>query len=66
MKIKKPAKILSLVPGTKYLGVALFYGIELWDWRIKVLNIKKDGNRLKKAKKIILDLCKAMSLRFLL
>jgi len=55
LKIKEPVKILSIVPGTKYLGTALFYGAELRDWRIKCLNVKGTENKIKKAKEIILD-----------
>jgi len=55
LKVREPIKILSIVPGTKYLGVALFYGAELRDWRIKCLNTKGTENKIKKAKEIILD-----------
>jgi len=55
MLIREPVKILSLVPGTKYLGTALFYGSELRDWGIKVLNEKGTDGKVKKAKDIISD-----------
>jgi len=55
LKIKEPVKILSIVPGTKYLGTALFYGSELRDWGIKVLNEKGIDGKVKKAKGIISD-----------
>jgi len=55
LKVREPTKILSIIPGTKYLGVALFYGAELRDWRIKCLNIKGTENKVRKAKEIILD-----------
>ena len=55
LKVRPPIKILSIVPGTKYLGVAQFYGSSLRDWRIKVLNAKGIENRTKKAKEIISD-----------
>jgi len=55
LKIKEPVKILSIVPGTKYLGTALFYGSELRDWGIKVLNAKGTKEKIKKAKEIISD-----------
>jgi len=55
LKVKEPIKILSIVPGTKYLGVALFYETELKDWRIKCLNTKGNENKIRKAKEIILD-----------
>jgi len=55
LKIKEPVKILSIVPGTKYLGTSLFYGGELRDWGIKVLNAKGTKEKIKKAKDIISD-----------
>jgi len=55
LKIREPVKILSIVPGTKYLGTALFYGSELRDWGIKVLNEKGIDEKVKKAKGIISD-----------
>ena len=33
---KKPITILGINPGAKYLGIAVFRGPELRDWRIKV------------------------------
>jgi len=55
LKVKESIKILAIVPGTKYLGVALFYGAELRDWRIKCLNTKGTENKTRKAKEIISD-----------
>ena len=55
LKVNPSIKILSIVPGTKYLGVALFYGAELRDWRVKCLNGKGIENRIKKAKEVISD-----------
>lgn len=55
LKVRPQVKILSIVPGTKYLGVALFYGTSLRDWRIKCLNAKGNENRTKKAKEVIFD-----------
>jgi len=55
MLIREPVKILSIVPGTKYLGTALFYGGELRDWGIKVLNEKGTDGKVRKAKDIISD-----------
>jgi len=37
---KKILKILAINPGTKYLGIAVFEGPELLDWRIKVIKGK--------------------------
>ena len=55
LKIREPVKILSIVPGTKYLGTSLFYGSELRDWGIKVLNEKGTDGKVKKVKDIISD-----------
>lgn len=55
LKVNPPIKILSIVPGTKYLGVGLFCGAELRDWRIKCLDAKGIENKIKKAKEIISD-----------
>jgi len=55
LKVKTPIKILSVIPGTKYLGVAQFYGASLRDWRIKCLNAEGNENKIKKGKEIILD-----------
>lgn len=33
---KKPITILGINPGAKYLGIAIFRGPELRDWRVKV------------------------------
>lgn len=55
LKVRPPVKILSIVPGTKYMGVAQFYGTSLRDWRIKCLNGKGNENRIKKAKEVIFD-----------
>jgi len=65
MLIREPVKILSLVPGTKYLGVALFYGGELRDWGIKVLNAKGTQEKIKKAKEIISDFIERYELQVL-
>lgn len=55
LKVRPKIKILSIIPGTRYLGVALLSGTLLKDWRIKVLNTKEAQNKARKAKKIIFD-----------
>ena len=55
LKVRPQVKILSIIPGTKYLGVAQFYGTSLRDWRVKCLNAEGIENRTKKAKEVILD-----------
>lgn len=37
---KKILKILAINPGTRYLGIAVFEGPELLDWRVKVIKGK--------------------------
>jgi Holliday junction resolvasome RuvABC endonuclease subunit len=50
---KKPLKIIGINPGTRYLGIAVFDGPELMDWRIKVLKGKWSKEKMKKAIEII-------------
>jgi len=37
---RKLRKILAINPGTRYLGIAVFEGQELLDWRVKVIKGK--------------------------
>jgi Holliday junction resolvasome RuvABC endonuclease subunit len=53
--IREPLKILGINPGTRYLGLAVLYGQELMDWRVKVLNGKWSKEKMKKAIEIISD-----------
>jgi Holliday junction resolvasome RuvABC endonuclease subunit len=53
---KEIPKIIGINPGTRYLGIAVVYGSELMDWRIKVLDGKWAKEKIKKAIKIISDL----------
>ena len=53
--IREPLKILGINPGTRYLGLAVLYGQELLDWRIKVLDGKWSNEKIKKAIKILSD-----------
>jgi Holliday junction resolvasome RuvABC endonuclease subunit len=50
---KEPLKILAIIPGTRYLGLAIFYGPQLRDWRIKDIREKRLKGRVEKAKKIL-------------
>ena len=46
---KKIPKILAINPGTRYVGVAVFEGPELLDWRVKVFKgkwSKEKSNKL--------------------
>lgn len=52
---KKPLKIIGINPGTRYLGIAVFDGPELMDWRIRVLKGEWSRDKIKRAMEIILD-----------
>lgn len=54
--IKKPIRILAINPGTRYLGIAIFRGAELRDWRVKVLEGKWSEEKVKKVNRIVLNL----------
>lgn len=54
--VKEPLKVIGINPGTRYLGIAILYGQELMDWRIKVLNGKWSREKLKKVTEIISEL----------
>jgi len=45
---KKLIKILAINPGTRYIGIAVFEGPELLDWRVKVFKGKWSKEKLKK------------------
>jgi len=49
-------RIIGINPGTRYLGIAVFEGPELMDWRVKVLKGKWSKEKMKKAIEIISDL----------
>jgi len=38
--MNKPLRILSINPGSRYLGIAVFLGTELRDWAIRIVNGK--------------------------
>ena len=46
-------RIIGINPGTRYLGIAVLYGQELMDWRIKVLKGKWSREKMKRAIGII-------------
>ena len=48
-------RIIGINPGTRYFGIAVLYGQELMDWRIKVLEGKWSKEKMKKAVSIIWD-----------
>jgi Holliday junction resolvasome RuvABC endonuclease subunit len=53
--LKKPLKIIGINPGTRYLGIAVFQGSELMDWRIKILKGEWSKEKMKRATEIISD-----------
>jgi len=53
LKTKPILKILSIIPRSRYLAIAIFYDADLRDWRIKDIREKGIKNRIKKAKKIL-------------
>jgi len=50
---KRTLKIIGINPGTRYLGIAVFQGPELSDWRVKVLKGKWSKEKMKRAVEII-------------
>jgi Holliday junction resolvasome RuvABC endonuclease subunit len=50
---KKPITILGINPGAKYLGIAVFRGPELRDWRIKVTKGKWSNEKYRKTMGIL-------------
>ena len=50
---KKPPTILGINPGTRYMGIAVFQGNELRDWRIKGTKGKWNKKKLAKTLGII-------------
>ena len=52
----KLCKILAINPGSRYIGVAVFYGNALQDWQIKNVPGRPEKQRLAKVKTIVLRL----------
>jgi len=52
---KKPLTILGINPGPKYLGISVFQGSELKDWRIKVFKGRWSNEKMDKVLEIISD-----------
>jgi Holliday junction resolvasome RuvABC endonuclease subunit len=50
---RKILKILAVNPGSRYLGIAVFYGADLKDWRMKNISGSDMNQRLKKARNIV-------------
>ena len=49
-------KILAINPGSRYIGIAVFYGNVLQDWQIKNVPYLPEKRRLAKIKNIVLRL----------
>jgi len=52
---KKLLKILAINPGTRYIGVAVFEGQELKEWRVKVFRGKWSKKKLRRIKMLMCD-----------
>jgi len=48
-------RILSINPGSRYLGIAVFDGAELCDWAIKVVRGKEVGEKRRFVRDIIIE-----------
>ncbi len=53
--IREQLKILSINPGTRYLGIAVFDGTELYDWAIRVVRGKEIGEKRRFVRDIIVE-----------
>lgn len=51
--LKKPLTILGINPGSRYLGMAVFRGPELRDWRVKIIKGKGPKEKMEKIKEIV-------------
>ena len=45
---RKIPKILAINPGTRYVGIAVFHGLELVEWRVKVIGEKWSKEKQRK------------------
>ena len=50
---KNPLTILAINPGSRYLGIAVFHGADLKDWRMRNINCSGANQRLEKARSIV-------------
>lgn len=51
--LKTPLTILAINPGSRYLGIAVFQGPELRDWRVKIIKRKGPKEKMKMIKEIV-------------
>jgi len=63
--IKKALTIIGINPGTRYLGIAVFQGSELLDWRIKILKGKWSKEKMKRAIEIVSEFIERYELNVL-
>ena len=50
---KKPLTVLGINPGSRYLGIAVFRGPELRDWRVKIIKGKGPKEKMEKTKEVV-------------
>jgi Holliday junction resolvasome RuvABC endonuclease subunit len=53
---RRAQKIIGINPGTRYIGIAVLYGRELMDWRIKVLEGKWSKEKITKVIRILSEI----------
>jgi len=58
-------KIIGINPGTRYLGIAVFDGLELMEWKIGTLEGKWSKKKMSKAIRIISELIEKHKSNFL-
>ncbi len=51
--VKKIITIIGINPGTRYLGISVFHGSELRDWRVKVVQGQQSKEKIGRAMKIV-------------
>lgn len=49
----EPVRIMGINPGTRYLGIAIFLGSELREWRIKIFSGKWSKEKMEKIKETV-------------
>jgi Holliday junction resolvasome RuvABC endonuclease subunit len=51
--VKKITTVIGINPGTRYLGISVFHGSELRDWRVKVVQGEQSKEKISRAMKIV-------------
>jgi len=51
--VKKIITVIGINPGTRYLGISVFHGSELRDWRVKVVQGETSKEKISRAMKIV-------------